>query len=294
MNSADKIRRFFEKAELGINSVADEQVFQDVHQAQQQIINNTPAKPEIWRIIMKSPIVKFSVAAVFAIACLTGIFMFTSTQGIALADVIERIDQIRAYSCRMNAAFSNENIDNMPVSQGSVLLAKDLGMRLDIGLNHPGGESMFQEIYVMPDKGTITTIMPNLKQYSRVELDDGAVEAWEKEYDPRFLVERIQECKHASLGRSVIEGIEVEGFQTIDPEYSDGVLVDVAVKMWVDVETKLPVRMEAEKGSRKTGLVNIVIDDFQWDVPFETTQFEPVIPEDYTPGQPMMQLGPGN
>ena len=294
MNSADKIKMFFEKAELGINSDADERVFGDVHRAQQYIINNTPAKPEIWRIIMKSPLVKFAVAAVLVIACLTGIFMFTSTQGIALADVVARLEQIKAYSCRMNAAFSNENIDSMPVSQASVLLAKDLGMRLDIGLSHPDGDRMFQEVYVLPDKGTITTIMPDLKQFSQVELDDTAAEVWAKEYDPRFMVEKIQECKHASLGRSVIEGIEVEGFQTIDPEYSDGVLVDVAVKMWVDVETKLPVRMEAEKGGKKTGLVNIVVDNFQWDVPFEASEFEPVIPEDYTPGQPMMQLGPAN
>lgn len=292
MNSADKIKMFFEKAELGVDYDADEQVFKDVHQAQQQMINNSPARPENWRIIMKSPLVKFAAAAVIVIACLTGIFMFNSTQGIALADVVAKLEQIKAYSCQMNAAFSNENIDNMSVSQASVLLAKNLGMRLDIGLNHPDGDSMLQEVYVLPDKGTITTIMPVLKQYSQVELDDAAAEAWEKEYDPRFMVEKIQKCEHASLGRSVIEGIEVEGFETIDPEYSDGVLVDVVVKVWVNVETKLPVRMEAEKGSEKTGLVNIVVDNFQWDVPYETTQFEPVIPEDYTPGQPMMQLGP--
>jgi hypothetical protein len=35
----------------------------------------------------------------------------------------------------------------------------------------------------------------------------------------------------------------------------------------------------------------VVAHDFERDVPAEAGEFTPVIPEDYTPGRPLMQLG---
>ncbi len=98
MKSADKIKRFFEKAELNVNSNADEQVFKDVLQAQQKTTKKLSAMPEIWRITMKSPIVKLAVAALLVIACLTGIFMFkeTSSAAWAIEQSIEAASQYKA------------------------------------------------------------------------------------------------------------------------------------------------------------------------------------------------------
>ena len=43
MNSADKIKRLFEKAELSVDPDADEKVFQDIFQAQQKITKKVSA-----------------------------------------------------------------------------------------------------------------------------------------------------------------------------------------------------------------------------------------------------------
>ena len=181
----------------------------------------------------------------------------------------------------------------MPVSEAAVLIARDLGMKTTIELNHPMmQQSVLQEIYVLPAQGTVTTLMPNEKQYSRKELDRASVERWEKEYDPRFLVEAILECKHTRLGRSMMDGMEVEGFQTTDPNYAGDAMGQANVKIWVDVETKLPVRMEVDRSEENKGHLSMVVDNFQWDVPVEPTDFEPVIPDGYTPGRPLMQIGP--
>jgi hypothetical protein len=38
--------------------------------------------------------------------------------------------------------------------------------------------------------------------------------------------------------------------------------------------------------------LQVVAHDFEWNVPAEASDFTPVIPDDYAPGRPMMQLGP--
>jgi hypothetical protein len=68
MKPADEIRQLFKNAELGIDSNADEKVFEDVFGAHKETTENAPAMPEIWRIIMKSRKAQFTAAAVAVLA----------------------------------------------------------------------------------------------------------------------------------------------------------------------------------------------------------------------------------
>jgi outer membrane lipoprotein-sorting protein len=300
MNSADKIKRFFKNAELGINPDADEKVFNDVLAQQKKIEKLSPgflAKARgggsIWRITMKSPITKIAVAAVLVIACLTGVLIFEKTASIALAEVLDKFEQITAYSCRMNATFNNKDIDNMPVSQSTMLMSQTFGSKMNVEITHPiTGESMVQEIYILPNKGTITTLMPNQKKYSQVYYDKESADASQQGMNPRDILEQILKCEHTSLGCSTIDGVEVEGFQTTDPSFTEGVLGQATIKIWVDVETKLPVRMEVNQGDEQTGRVQMTLTDFKWNIPVDEADFEPVILDDYTLGQPMLQMLP--
>ena len=54
-------------------------------------------------------------------------------------------------------------------------------------------------------------------------------------------------------------------------------------RLWVDVETDLPVRIEID-GVAKRGLGQIimVLDKLQWSVDLDTDEFRPNIPSDYT------------
>jgi hypothetical protein len=40
------------------------------------------------------------------------------------------------------------------------------------------------------------------------------------------------------------------------------------------------------------GRLVVTAHDSEWNVPAGASEFTPVIPDDYTPGRPMMQLGP--
>ncbi|MCP4613965.1 MAG: SUMF1/EgtB/PvdO family nonheme iron enzyme [Planctomycetes bacterium] len=97
MKPADEIRQLFKNAELGINPDADEMVFEDVFSAHKETTENTPAMPDIWRIIMKSRKAQFTAAAVVVLItylCLQ-IPKNLVAPAYALQDTIEAHNSIR-------------------------------------------------------------------------------------------------------------------------------------------------------------------------------------------------------
>ncbi len=287
MNSADKIKQFFKDAELGINPDTDEKVFKDMQIAQQKLTKKVPAVPEIWRITMKSPLVKLTVAAVLMIACLTGYFMWTGTgSSIALGDVLARIEQVSVYMYEMSMSMSGQIVGDKRIDRemhATALMSQDHGMKLSTEMLDPNnGESMSQEMYILPQKKTVIMIMPGQKKYAKIDLDVTMVErTQEQNNDPRAMVEQILGCEYKSLGNSTINGIEVEGFQTTDPSYQGGAFGQVDVRIWVDVNTWLPVRSEMDMQMGEMQMHGVIYN-FQWDVPVDAAEFEPVIPEDFT------------
>ncbi|MBN1359094.1 MAG: hypothetical protein JW993_00810, partial [Sedimentisphaerales bacterium] len=99
-------------------------------------------------------------------------------------------------------------------------------------------------------------------------------------------------CDHISLGQSVIDGVTVEGFQTTDLAYKGGFFgqddyfigdyIKVDVKLWVDVKTFLPVRLEEDVVTSKETHIHQICHDFRWNAILSAADFEPNIPEDYT------------
>ena len=98
------------------------------------------------------------------------------------------------------------------------------------------------------------------------------------------MIKQVLDCQYQDLGKSVIDGVEVEGFQTTDPAYAGSVLGDVDVKIWVDVKTGLPVRMDMKIKANEQMEMEGTMYDFQWDVPVSAEEFNPVLPADYTAG----------
>jgi hypothetical protein len=295
MKRAEDIKRLFEKAGLGIRPDADERVFADMLRVRRQTTRNPKNIFDRGRTIMKSPFVKVAVAAAVVAACLIGVSLWKQTgSGLVLADVLARMEEVQTYRLKLSTAWQAEGMGSKPTAEATILVSRTLGQKTIVHVTHPiTGQSMLEEIYVPAQGRTVVTVMPNEKQYSKVELDDATMEQWERESDPRYLVERVTKCEHTRLGRSVIEGIEVEGFRTTDPNSWGGMPVAGAeIKIWAAVETRLPVRIEAAKGEPDKGRLVVTAHGFEWNVPAEASDFTPVIPDDYTPGRPMMQLGP--
>jgi hypothetical protein len=293
MKRADDIERVFQRAGLGIGPDADERVFEDMLQARRQTTENPTTVFDRWRTIMRSPLTKVAVAAVVIIACLIGLSLWRTTgSGIALADVLARMEQVKAFRSQWSMKVTGED-PNKPYSfekRGTMLISQEYGRKGKIEQPNPnGGESTFVELYRLPDKKTLIVITPKEKKYWRYEVDDESTERiWQEMNDPRTFLEKIVACKHESLGRSTIDAIEVEGFQTTDPNWSGLRKVEVDAKIWVDVKTRLPVRYDFttayfdRMGDKISHREHFVMHDFQWDVPVEAAEFKPVIPDDYT------------
>jgi hypothetical protein len=269
-----------------------DRLLDDVLNVQEKSHSAVP-RPNLRRQIMKSPITKSAAAAVIIIACLIALSLWRNTgSGIALADVLARIEQVKAFRFQWNVKITGED-PNKPYSseeRNTTLESQEYGWKSKIeSLDPNGGESTFVEKYTFPDKKTVIRIWPKQKKYWRTEFDDVTAERLWQMNDPRTYLKKILECKHESLGRSTIDGIEVEGFQTTDPYFfliGGGIQIDA--KVWVDVKTRLPVRYDFtwpnfdQMGTKIIERGHIVMHDFQWDVAVDAAEFEPVIPDDYT------------
>ncbi len=255
----------------------------------------SPSPLSIRKIIMKSPITKLAAAAVIIIACLTGLFFWKSTgSGIALADVLTRIEQVKTYRYKWSLKMTWRTASDKPRNyegHATEWVSQEHGTKKTNyednyeKVDPNGGVSTVSTVstcYFLPQKKTWITIFPKQKKYSRRELDDADVEG--RNNDPRAIIKGILKCKYESLGRSTIDGIEVEGFQTMDPNYllyENPGRGQFYVKIWVDVKTRLPVRFEEFSMGDKMHQ-HYVMHDFKWDVLVDAAEFEPVIPDDYT------------
>ncbi len=147
-----------------------------------------------------------------------------------------------------------------------------------------GGDTVISW-YVPPTEDTLTMVIPSEKKWSTTPLPPEQRGKMPEEYkDPadylaRFLARPIKE-----LGRSVIDGVEVEGIEVTDPPTDGEKLENGVGRLWVDVQTELPVRIEIE-GTADGAAVQWLME-FKWSEAVSPAVFEPNIPADYTPLMP--------
>jgi len=273
MQPADDIRNVFKQAELGVNEQADEQVFEEMLQAQQESLRSRQAAQNKWRIIMKNPITKMSAAAVVIVGCFLGYLLLQGTDsGIALGDVLDQMNRIKAYMYQINSTTTDLQTGQLKrETQGTCLISADYGIRQSTETVDPNGSNIpLWENYTLLHEKTTITVFHDKKQYMQVEFNEDIFDEKKKgASDPRYMVQQLMDCNHISLGQSTLEGIKVEGFQTTDPKYHWGMLGSLDVKLWVDVQTKLPVRLEIASQYKDRSKRHMVVQDFN-------------IPQDYT------------
>ncbi|MHC4226471.1 MAG: hypothetical protein ACYSW0_03505, partial [Planctomycetota bacterium] len=134
----------------------------------------------------------------------------------------------------------------------------------------------------IPDEKLLVMLMHEKKRFSRTEFSDDLLARMKKQSnDPRELIRQMLGVKYTELGKSEIDGVEVDGFETTDPRASGGTTGDVKVTLWVDSKSWLPVLVEADMSINEQGRIRYTTHDYQWNVQVEKSEFEPVIPDDY-------------
>jgi outer membrane lipoprotein-sorting protein len=249
----------------------------------------------VWRTIMKSRITKLAAAAVIFVAVLAGLPLLDSKQGVVLADVLVKIEQVRAFMYKMNMKMTISMGKNMPAMdmdmEMTMTISSDFGMKAEtISVDVNTGQKSTSMVYIIPDEGIAVTLMPDKKKYMQMEYSDDLFAKMKQENkDPREMIKKMIGSEYIELGRSTIDGVEVDGFQTTDPTVI-GVGENVTLTLWIDAESWLPVRSEIESKMGDQMQVHCVVSEFNWDVPVTADDFKPVIPDDFEPMGTGMQM----
>ena len=135
--------------------------------------------------------------------------------------------------------------------------------------------------YAPPEGDKVTTVIPAEKIWFESPVPEEERGKMPEEYkDPDDYIRRFLARPYKELGRSVINGVTVEGIEVQDPPTDGEELQNAVGRMWVDVETELPVRIEIEgKADNKDVRWRM---DFGWSGAVDPAVFEPNIPPDYT------------
>lgn len=245
------------------------------------------SQSNICGIIMKSKIAKLTAAAAITLAVLAGIHQIGGPD-VALADVLERVERVHTFMYKMKLTVVGRTMWNTPArdteQRGTNIVSADYGMKMEMTITDANsGEQTTQQIYVLPEEKAMFMIMLDQERYARMEFDDNLLARMKRQSnDPRELIRQILKCQYTELGRSVIDGVEVEGFQTTDPAfYGWAIGESVKVSVWVDVETRLPVLTQMDLKIDEDTHVHGVIYDYQWNIHVDEAEFEPVIPENF-------------
>lgn len=281
MRPADDIRRFIDKAAVSTNPNADKAVLETVLTAQRKATEeaSAAAKPSVRSIIMRSSYVRLALAAGIILAVVLGLAEFLGpggTSGVAWAEVIEKATQAPTVVFDVTTEYSYPQ-GRKVVLRGKSYRSAEYG---DKSETYCEGQ-LIGIHYWLPRRQVAYLIRPDRKQYARTGLSDGDA-AWGSENDPRSWLEKILSGKYTKLGRTTINGKAAEG---IECKLGEVAGQDTIQRLWVDVQTNLPVRIECERLAMMEGQMRPqkwVMEDFEWDAQLDESLFEPNIPADYS------------
>jgi outer membrane lipoprotein-sorting protein len=237
----------------------------------------------IRRILMKNLIVKLAVAAAIIVAAVIAIHQFggpISGTSVVWAEVARKVEQIQTFSCRVRGSMIGDSNEVPSTVEIMVYDSSKYGSRMDTYVDG----KLTSITYAPAGKNEIVVVIPEAKKYSRMSFTEEQFKQMEeKQKDPREFLKLFLSIEHTGLGRSTIDGIKVEGIKVDSPKVGGGMFESAVGRLWVNVDTKLPVLMEIDGVSGGGSIQqNIVMDKFKWAPELDASLFEPNIPADYT------------
>jgi hypothetical protein len=253
----------------------------------------------IWRRIMRSPMTRIAIAAVFVCGSVIGLMMWTETSSFAVADVLAQLEQVEAYRYQTKVTYDGPAVSPEAAQRSlrsTVLFADAWGAKITLEGQEPlMGTHIHQEMYFLPHRNLNLHVLPEEKKYAQVNLSEEGFAYIRRSNDPRLLVKMMLAGEHTPLGQDQLDGLTVEGFKGSDPNLGEALgRGPTDVTIWVDTRTELPVRIECTSELSGGALrLQQVMYDFQWHCLMTSADFEPNLPSDYSAdGHPMMWIRP--
>ena len=229
-------------------------------------------------------------AAMVAVLLLVGgleLMNGLGSRGVAWAEVVDRIAESERFSFRLVVRIPRQGGEGGPgagsgprgeVAAMTFFLSSTLGFRWDV---HTEGELAMSFVYPAEGEAGIG-INYGERTWSRLpastEASQGPPDV--PVDDPEEYIRRFLARDHTDLGPRAIDGIEAEGIEVVDPPTQDGPDLKGIGRLWVSVETGLPVRIELEQRGREEQVDWIL--DFRWGEQVDADAFRPEVPDGFS------------
>ena len=295
MKPTDKIERLVQKSRYKASPDAYDKTLDGFMQAVDYYKKqkSTSTEPNISRTIMK--ITKLAAAVVF-IAVIIGLHQFRSLingTSIVWADVAERLEKVGSYKAQGRRVLTEVGQEE-PFFQCDILryFTPEHG---SVEESYVDGE-LVMLAYCSISEMSALIVLPLDKVYWRFDLNEELLSLAEymNPVNTGGIMKLFGSERCTKLGSREIDGVATEGFEVKDVKIFSQVPrfllnpEDVNVRMWVNEETLLPMRIEGEglvgKGLM-TGFKDFtyeeVMYDIEYDVEIDENIFDPNIPDDY-------------
>jgi hypothetical protein len=302
-NVEEKLRRFYDVHRSCIRPSADLdiKVLADIRKARKESSMARQSKPNVWRKIMESKITRYSAAAVVILAValvLLTPFGTSKNGGIIWAKVVDKVHQ-------MPTAIHKEKCVFWKMGQHEPLLEADVMMYASdeygwVEHVYDEKETLLARVYFLKETQEFIIISPTEKKYGKLSLPLDWLDQMTGMLTPYGLVDFFTSSHYTELGRAKFENFDVEGFEITENTDPNTLPIpepirllfpakDMVVRLWIDVETSLPVGFDFEFNTDRglfTGFDKLHCEfrayDIQWNAELPEGIFEPNIPDDYT------------
>lgn len=228
---------------------------------------------------MKSPITKIAAAAVMIAVVLIGIGQLGgSATSVAWGEVIAKLEASRGVILRRTMTSSNRPGED----DYRMIYSCPTHSRTD----QYEADRITGSLYRDYNARTMVRIEHDDKRYFRHTMSEQTAQDHRDEISPKAWAQKVLSCECRKLGQKTIDGILCEGLETTDPAFlddSDPPVDSLMLQLWVSVGTGYPVLFEGNAVNKADdgGRIEVVLDQFQWDVELDSSEFEPKIPPDY-------------
>ncbi len=279
MKPTDKIEKLVKKYNINVNPKRDEQVLDEILLAQKKGNANqsmtVSTAIDLWRIIMKSRITKFAIAAVVLIAVLIGMNQFGGSidgASIAWGDIIHEI--VVAKTATFDLIIKKDS----QVIQQSHITCKAPGLIRQImpdGAVHIA-DFKKHKILVLNTKSKKAILRELTEDSTQLAMLD-VFGSFQKRLDTMI---HFQDETVESLGYRTIGGKDVIGFriQITEADEVIGWQGKGTFTVWAESSTKLPIRLEFY--DEMFG-INTVMDKLELNMKLDESIFEIKVPDEY-------------
>jgi len=212
----------------------------------------------IWRFIMESKVTRYSAAAVVGLAVafvLLGPFG-TPGNGVVLADVQQKVAGIETMIIRGTKTFTYQGEPDRVFEFNGIKGHFDLVKYASekYGLVEEGyseGKLIYRITFNLPKRQTFL-LLPLAKKYVRFMSTDEQMQLMNN-MSPKGIIGMLLSSDYKKLGRSKIDGVEVEGFEFQESEPFEKLghkalfdIQNVRGKVWIGIEEQLPIWVEGD------------------------------------------------